>query len=291
MKSRIPREVKAVCLGLTVTAYIFGCSFLVDSEAASSGLSSAIAFQRPDAAPAADASGTVSASQTTKGQEFTVTIKNIPLNLPVDGLALFLSVAPGDTNNFQFVDVLNGGGTNGTWRLNMRDRLSVPPLLGVSNVTDLAGRIVHISDNASNIFLETIIPSFVPSLSALSYNRRALLLPPDPAPSPKATGIIRVRFNASKGTSTYEVRVKNLSGGNSYCCWFLPFFGASTSGDCPKTPNLINGSASFSADTGKGEQLFKNGLRDGIVSVEQVSGEVVEIRDQFGVTHLQGVFP
>jgi len=291
MKNRFPSEVKAVYLGLTVAAYIFGGSFLVDSEAASTGLSSAIAFQRPDDAPAADASGTVIASQTTKGQEFTVTIKNIPLNQPVDGLALFLSATPGDTNSFQFVNVLNGGGTNGTWRLILRDSLSAPPLLGVTNVTDLAGRIVRISDTVTNIFLETIIPSFVPSLSALSYNRRALLLPPDPAPSPKATGIIRVHLNASKGISTYEVRVKNLSGGNSYCCWFLPSSGAPASGDCPKTPNLINGSARFSADTGKGEQLFKDGLQDGFVSVEQISGKVVEIRDQFGVTHLQGVFP
>jgi hypothetical protein len=292
MKNQIPREMTAVYLKLAVAAYIFGSSFLVDSEAASRGLSTAIAFQRPDNAPAAEASGNVTASQTTKSQTFIVTVKSIPIDQPVDGLALFLGTSPGDSNNFQFINVLAGGGTNGTWRLNMSDKLAPPPLLGLTNITELAGRYVRISDNASNVFLETIIPPFAPSLPSLSYSRRTTLLRPDPAPSPNATGTIRVRWNAVKGTSTFEVRVKNLSAGNSYCCWFLSSPNISTVGeDCPKTPNLGNGSTVFSADTSKGQQLTANGLQDGLISMAQLSGNFVEIRDQFGVTHLQGVIP
>jgi hypothetical protein len=61
--------------------------------------------------------------------------------------------------------------------------------------------------------------------------------------------------------------------------------------DCPKTPNLINGQTRFSSDTGKGQQLAANALRDGEIRIDQYSGRFAEIRDQFGATHLRAIIP
>jgi hypothetical protein len=287
---QVCNRTKVFTVGLIAMASIFGRPFVANG-ANNSGLSTAITLQRPTSnAPVATASGAVFISKTTVGQTFSVIVKNIALNVPADGLAVFLNV-PGNNTNFYLVNTLNGGGTNGTWKLDMRGSPSAPAQLGVPDVTNLVGRIVRISDTATNLYLETIIQPFVPSLSALSYHRRVLLQRPNPAPSPNATGEIRVKLNGPKGSSVFEVRARNLDGGNSYCSWLLPFFGAPGSGDCPKTPNLVNGRAVFKADTGKGEQLAENAVESGDVRIDTLSGVVVEIRDQFGVTHLQGIIP
>lgn len=264
----------------------------VSATAANAGQFSAIALQRPDSAPVDVARGAVFVAKTSAAQEFSVLVRNIPLGTPVDGLAIFVSIAPGDTNNFYLINSLDGGGTNGTWRLNLRSSgASAPPQLGVSDVVELTGRIVRISDAVTNVYLEAIIPPFVPSLQALSYNVRVPLVRPEVAPSANATGFIRVKLNGPKGTSVFEVRARNLNAGNSYCAWILPSFGAPTSGDCPKTENLVGGRAVFKTDTATGEQLAADALKDGLVRADQLSGLVVEVRDQFGVTHLRGVIP
>ena len=281
----------SICAGLILSASWISCPQDANGRGIPWSLSSAIAMQRPNDAPVSNACGTVFLRMTPTSQEFTVTVRNIPSEVPTDGLGVFLSDAPGDTNNMYFVNVLDGPGTNGTWRLSLKSSLSASPQLNVPDVTNLTERIIYIADATTNVYLKSIIPPFVSSVSNLSYNIRVRLGRPDPAPSPKATGVLHVKLNGRKGSSLMETRVRDLMAGNSYCCWIRSQPGTPTESDCPKTPNLVGGSTVFRSDTGKGDQLAENALDQGHVRIDQYSGLTVEIRDQFGEIHLQGIIP
>lgn len=276
---------------LSLTLFCFSCPRVASGANLQASLSSAITLQRPDGALVQKACGTVFIQQSPKSQEFRVTVNNIPSTQPTDGLAVFISDSPGDTNNFYFVNVLNGVGSNGTWRLDFKTKSSPAPQLHVLDLTNLTGRIVFIADAVTNVYLETIIPPFVPSLSKLTYNRRVQLQRPEVAPSPNAIGTVRVKLNGRTGASSIQTKVKNLYAGNSYCCWIGGHSGSPTGSDCPKTPNLVTGTAVFGADSGTGEQLAYQALDSGVVAIDQFSGLSIEILDQFGTVHLQGIIP
>lgn len=272
-------------------AAIFICVLLCAASARGADEETAIALQRPPDAPVDTASGLISIREKGTTQELNVLVKGISSDLPTDGLALYIGQSSGDTNNFYFANVLDGPGSNGTWRLDFKTDGFAAPQLGVNDVKELEGRWMMIADVASNVFLKTLIPPFVPSLKAISYRKRVKFEQPYPAPSPRAKGDVRVTLNGPKGSSVYEVRARHLSGGNSYCSWVLGSPGDVTDSNCPKTPNLINGRAVFKADTGAGEQLADNALEVGDVRIDQWSGLIAEVKDQFGATHLRAVIP
>ena len=283
----------AVRIGLAGAMCLLGQAFPSSGAGAPQGVTSVITLQRVDSSSSTNAWGTVTITQAANLQQFSLTVRNIvPAvpNTPPGGLALFLSQSPGDTNNFYLVNVLDAAGTNGAWRLELTGTSAAPPQLGVTDVTNLVGRLVEIADAATNVYLETIIPPFAPVPAKLSYNRRVNLVRPSPAPSPKAEGQIIVKLNGTRGGSSLRVRAKRLRAGDGYCAFLVSFPGQDTGG-CMSQTNSINGTVKFGGDTTHGGQLFLGALSNGVVRVDQLSGLIVEIQDSFGVTHLQGTIP
>jgi len=119
------------------------------------------------------------------------------------------------------VNVLDGSGTNGIWRLDLKTNIGAPAQLGVDDVTNLVGSVVMISDATTNVYLETVIPrQFVPSPAALSYTRRPCsFFRSHPAPTPRSGA---GQIDGARGTSQLQVRTRHLSAGNAYCIFLLP---------------------------------------------------------------------
>jgi hypothetical protein len=284
-------SIMASSIGLVAWAYIFGSAFVANVGAASSSLSSATSLQRPDVPIVGTASGVATLRKTATTQEFLVELRGLPSESSIaGGLAVFLGSAAFDTNNFYFVNVLNGPGSNGTWRINLKATGTAPTQLGVADVADLVGRYIQICDVATNVFLQGLFPPLVPKLSDLSYRQRVQLQRPDPAPSPLATGVLTVKYDGKRGTSLIESRIKKLSGGNSYCSWIVAVTNTPTE-DCPDPFLSLNGGAHFKNDTRTGEQLGSGAFTNGFVTVYDLIDYYVEIRDAFGVTHLRAVIP
>jgi hypothetical protein len=236
----------------------------------------------------AAASGTVLVEKKGSTQRFVVKAKNIPI--PADGLGLFLGNSPVVTNGAVFVNVLSVTGSNNTWNLDLENKAGgPPPFLGVSDVNELAGQFVFLADIATNVFLETMITPLVPKPAALSYANRANLLCPVPAPSTKATGYIRVKYNGRNGASILKISGHGFAAGNSYC---VIYTAADTpeSTDCSGGDNLTNGRGSVEHNTGKGDDL-PFGVDYGVTTVADLAGLNVFVVDAFGLVHLSGVIP
>lgn len=280
---------------ITALLTLTGFNFVSAASAASVNsniLSSAITLQRLDEPPVKTASGSIKMTVTPVSQTFDVIVKNILPADVVDGLAVFISQAPNDTNTFLLVNILSGPGTNGTWRLSLEGTTSAPAQFGTSSLTNLFEHHIRIVDVSSNVFLGTQIQSFVPSLRSLNYKAKVPLLRPEPAPSAAASGDIRIKTKGVDGSSVIEVRCKNLSSGNTYCLFYtFDLFAPNDDPDCPKTEALTNGRVVFKHDTGRGDQLAQAAVELGYVRIDQFSGLYVEVRDQFDVTHLYGLIP
>jgi hypothetical protein len=204
----------------TLTAVIFVGFLLCAAAARGAGadvMTSAIALQRPDDAASGDARGDVVVQWAPTKQTVDVVVKGIRFDEPTDGLAVFLSGDPFDTNSFHLVNVLNGPGTNETWHLNLKDAQAAPAQLGVDDVRSLFGHYVRIVDVATNVYLEAFFPPFVTNIRSYNYKAHTQMQRPVPAPSPKATAMLRVKLVATTGASLLDVRARNLSAGNSYC--------------------------------------------------------------------------
>ena len=235
----------------------------------------------------AGATGTLLVEKQGDTQRFVVQAKKIPL--PAEGLAVFLGSSPAATNGAFFVNVLSGAGTNNQWNLVLEAKNGPPPFLGVDDVNELPGMFVFIVDQSTNVFLSTMITPLVPKPGKLSYHARSKLTPPNPAPSPKATGVIRVKYNGNKGASVLEIRGRNLAAGNSYCVIYtaLP---EPTDLSCDGGDNLTHGKGSVQHDTGKGEDL-PFGVDYGVTTVADLAGLNVFVIDAFGAIHLTGTIP
>jgi hypothetical protein len=231
--------------------------------------------------------GTLLVEKKGNTQRFVLRAKNIPL--PAAGLGVFLANSPSATNGAVFVNVLSVGGTNSQWQLVLEGKDGPPPFLGVQDVNELAGLFVFVADETTNVYLRTMITPLVPKLSASSYRKRVKLTRPDPAPSAKATGVVRVKFDAKKGASRLEVRGRKLAAGNSYCVIYTPL-AAPSDLSCDGGENLTQGKGFIRDDTGKGDDL-PYGVDYGVTTVADLAGLNVYIFDSFGVVHLMGTIP
>jgi hypothetical protein len=289
-ENRIRNGQVALSIGFVAVVCFLAHPLIAGGAAVKNSLTSVIALQRREAAPAPLARGTVTVKRTPAGQEFIVDVRNIyptPPSLPAGGLAVFLA----NNTNVYLVNVMQGSGTNGTWRLNLKSNIGAPAQLAVPDVTNLVGKVVYISDTTSNVYLQTTIRPFVSSPAALSYTRRSILVPSSSPPSPDAIGEVLVKLNGTRGTSLFQVRAQHLSKGNAYCIYLLPDFGFPAQ-ICDSVSNLLNGASIDRVDTKTGESIFGDGpLTNGVVRIDQLSGMVIEIRDNFGATHLRGYVP
>jgi hypothetical protein len=134
-----------------------------------------------------------------------------------------------------------------------------------------------------------MITPLVPKPAAFSYRNRAKLQNANPAPSPKARGMIRVKYNGKNGASFIEVSSRSLAAGNTYC---VVYTAANSPGptDCTGGDNLTKGRGSVSHDTGKGDDL-PFGVDYGVTTVADLAGLNVFVVDSFGMVHQSGVIP
>jgi hypothetical protein len=125
-----------------------------------------------------------------------------------------------------------------------------------------------------------------------SYLRTGTLTPPSdrPAPSPGASGKMKVRFNGAQGRSTLDIRAKNLTRGQVYHVWIantnnLDTFVLIDAGTM--TTSRSGSTARFLRDTRHADPLPQQARDAG-----DLSGRVIQIRDEFGrFIHLEGVVP
>ncbi len=272
-------------VSLLFLAYTLNCF----AGSSSDKLTSVIALQRLDGDEAGTASGTVLITKDSSVQEFHVSVAGVPQGSPAGGLAVFIGAAPYDTNNFIFVNTLDGPGETGTWSLDLVGEKSAPVQLGVDDVEALTNRFVMIADVSSNAYLQTIIPEFVEKPAKVGYRAHVRMTIPDPAPSPKAKGIVNIRLDGKKGTSFVQTRCRGLSAGNSYCMWIVDYVGKAVD-PClgPKTPN---GEFLSTSDTAKGEQIAIGAVLNDHARIDQEAGRFIKIIDEFGQVHMWARIP
>ena len=235
--------------------------------------------------------GTLLVDKHGKRQEFTVRIKNVAQ--PADGLGVFLGDTPSISDGADFVQVLAAkGATNGNWNLILKntDGGAVPFLGGVQDVNELVGKFVFVADSANSVSLSALITPLVARPTSLSYSKLVHLAAPRPAPSPKASGMIRTRYNGATGGSLLEVRVRHLAAGNTYCCVFTWSANPPISVDCTGGNDNFQGQGVVRFDTSKGDDL-PGGIATGVTTVEDLAGMNIFIVDPFGMVHLQGTIP
>ena len=233
--------------------------------------------------------GTVLVGKHGKRQEFSVQIKNVAQ--PADGLGVFLGDTASISDGAVFIQVLAAkGATNGNWSLTLKNTNggAVPFLGGVLDVNELVGKFLFIADSANNVSLRALITPLVARPASLSYSKLVRLAAPRPAPSPRATGLIRTRYNGATGGSLLEVRVRRLAAGNTYCCVFTWSSSPPMSPDCGN--NNFQGQGVVRFDTGKGDDL-PGGIATGVTTIEDLAGMNIFIVDPFGMVHLQGTIP
>ena len=214
---------------------------------------------------------------TEKNQTQTVSLKAVniianPLTPPA-GMAVFMGNSICDNASFTNLGLMSLMGTNNVYTFTLGSSLALPFPLGVTNLNELAGKLIQICDQATNIYLQVVIPPLVATPTKLSYTHKVNMVKPVIPPSKKAAGVIRASFTGTSGRSVFEVRVTGLTPGNTYTISLV--------GTVTETYPLINRTLSF--DTAKG-----NELPFGVTTVSDLTGIIVEIRDAFGTLHLSG---
>lgn len=190
---------------------------------------------------------------------------------------------------WQRVGIMSKAGTNNLYRFQLTATGGAPPALGVAHLGDLAGKLLQLRDQNTNVYAQAVLPALVTNTGQTTYQRRVPMSRPPGAPSPKGRGSIRVRYNGANGSSLLQVDVRGLAAGNSYCAVYSPdpfYSGEPCSDGLP----LTRGRGRDLYDTARGDDLpFKIGVF--INDVRDLAGVNVFIVDSFGEVHLQGTIP
>jgi hypothetical protein len=106
-----------------------------------------------------------------------------------------------------------------------------------------------------------------------------------------ASGDVHVKFNNPQGVSSFEIRAKNLAKSANYSLFVEQSPGSGMFQDVG--PIASNGKGLGGAKNGELLVNTKNGspLPFGVVTVGDLAGRLVEIRDASGTIHLVGQIP
>ena len=160
----------------------------------------------------------------------------------------------------------------------------------VGNVTNLVMGIPVPTPVVTNI-VQTILwaPLYAPSADpgSRSYLRKGTIAAPGVPPSPGAKGTVSVRFNGSSGESIFDVKATHLEHGQVYSVWIAD----STNQDSyllidAGTMTSSGSSARYLRDTRFGDPLPQQARDAG-----DLSGRIIEVRDQFDFIYLAGFVP
>lgn len=246
------------------------------------------ALQRPNPAPDPDAKGKVEVEKKGTEQEFEIEAERLD-SAPNANFGAFLETAV-DSGTY----VLLGGlalvdSAKGKWKLELEAKCAAPPILGVADVSQLSGRRIEVRDANDTLLLFGVVPDLGAFQGSPNVNQQAKLTPPDATPpSPKAAGTARVRYLGKKGESTLDVKVRKLTGANSFSVWIETSPGSQVleAVGSLDLKGKAETSGRFVVSTKKGD-----GLPFGVLTVKDLSGRRIEIRDSSDAVHLKGILP
>ena len=293
---RIGNRFRCIFGWLTVVAVIGAASCLAGGAP---GLSRTLPLVRTDgttvgaSGDAALPKGTVKLAIKGSAQSFVVDVFNASGPF-ANGLFLFLGDTPQMTNStLLYVDNLSRTGTNNHWRLDLESASGAPPLLGVTNLTDLVGMTVFVAAETNQALLRALVTDLVPDPAKLSYRRRVPMALPNPPLSQKAKGWILARYNGKTGASIVDITCRGLNANNRYQ------ENGSISNCVSEGVLAVKGRARWKSDTGKGDELFSVDLGNGteyatdygFTTVLDETNAPVIIRDCLDALHLSGTVP
>ena len=175
----------------------------------------------------------------------------------------------------------------------------------VGGVTNISMGVTNVVGNTTNIINGIVLPNpgqtgevfsvlWAPlyELSAkpstLSYRRRGTLDTAGTA-SPNASGTVKIRFTGTSGRSQLDVRAVNLTRGQEYTLFVADRTNLDTFVMIPvdkMTQKELGSKARLVRDTQFGDPLPQQ-ARD----IGDLSGRVIQVRDEFEGVHLQGFMP
>ncbi|HKB15250.1 MAG TPA: hypothetical protein VKF62_04255, partial [Planctomycetota bacterium] len=238
-----------------------------------------VSLQRPDPAPDADAFGNVALDARGGRQEFSVDARNLPTDAGLFSVALESGAGTGIF--FGVGDLDAGKASKGRFGLSLEADGAAPAALGVADLADLAARRVQVVDSVGTVFLWGVLPGTVQSPGLGNSNGKSALAPPASAPvGTKASGSVRMRYNAPQGASTFEVRTNGLPAGPTYSVWIGDGLGGFV-----QAGTLSKGA--FKRQTRRGQALPL-----GAGTLWDLSGRPIEVRDDVAATTvLEGLIP
>lgn len=252
------------------------------------GIERQFALQRPNPAPDPDAKGKVEVEKKGTEQEFEVEGEHLDSTSEAT-YGAFLETAVG-SGTYTLLGALSlRDAVKGKWKLELEAKCMAPPILGVADVSELSGRRIEVRDGSDAVILFGVVPDLAAFQGSPNVNQQAKLTPPDATPpSPKAAGTARVRFLGKKGESTLDVKVRKLTGANSFSVWIETSPGSQVleAVGSLDLKGKAETSGRFVVSTKKGD-----GLPFGVLTVKDLSGRRIEIRDSSDAVHLKGILP
>ena len=189
-----------------------------------------------------------------------------------------------DMSNLRSIDIANPCCTNIVGGTNFYECVQI-----VTNGETVLSCTTNVLGGLTNIYVNSFVWAPIPTLAAnpsvFSFHAKTpMQRPPIAAPSPNATGSITVSYSGSSGRSLLDVRIANMTKGQTYGLWLSD---GGTNFASGAFELLANGAAAkFRRDTQNGDPLPIQ-----VSSVADLTGRVFQVQDAFGIVHLQGVFP
>jgi len=273
------------------------------------------------------ASGTIILTVTAEGRQI---MQTHVTGLAVDSFALFYSPYSTPTTDcciYALAPLDRANSKKGTWTRRLAGTGGAPPELERISILDLGDldgqsadiaepaannlvqQITNVVGNVTNIITGILVPTpeitnsvnsilwaplYAPTANpgAGSYVRKGTMAPPEdvPPPSPGAKAKITVRFKGPQGDSVFDIQASKLTRGQVYHVYVADrtnqdVFVLIDAGTM--TTSKSGATARFLRDTKFGDPLPQQARDAG-----DLSGRVVEIRDEFGdFIHLVGLVP
>jgi hypothetical protein len=182
----------------------------------------------------------------------------------------------------------------------LRGDVGIPGVLNeIMTITNVVGGVTNIivgipvpTPNVTNLVGVILwAPLYAPTVnpSARSYVRKGTMVRTIVPPSPHAKGTMAIRFNGTSGESIFDIKATGLEAGQAYHVWVANSTNQNTfvlidAGTM--TPSKFGSTGRLLRDTRFGDPLPQQARDAG-----DLSGRVVEIRDEFDFVHLQGILP
>jgi hypothetical protein len=190
-----------------------------------------------------------------------------------------------DMSDLFSFDIGNPGSTNIVGGTN-----SIDLVCTVSNGISVCTYTTNIVGGVTNIYINSYVwapvPPLVPKPAVFNFRAKNKFERPPLAPSPHATGTMLMTYNGTQGRSLFDFRINEMTKGQSYALWVSDGGTNWNAGnfDYLATPGGTN--LRFRRDTAKGDPLPLQ-----MPSNAYLTNRVFQVRDGFGVVHLQGVIP